>query len=199
MNVAMLLPCCHFIFGTLGDTPIEYVYPILGFGIFSFGIYTEFPHCLGCVSRTYFGTSNWEQMTCKPARYPNSTNACCVTNRTNCECVWPPTFFKFIDQVLFLDIRIGIPCDDDAPMLWNLFGYTLCYKNFRWVGKCGQSYKQLEDEFIAVNGGTPGVAPTGGQFEMAVAQPGYGQPAYAQPGQPVFGQPVTVQPGAQKY
>ena len=48
-------------------------------------------------------TSNWEQykqLTCKPARYPNSTNSCCTTNETRCECFWPPTFFKVRDVVM---------------------------------------------------------------------------------------------------
>ena len=77
-----------------GDVPLDYLYPYCGFGFLMLSIYLETPHFLGCSSRTYFCCSNWEQLTCKVARHPNSTNACCVTNMTKCECVWPPVFVK---------------------------------------------------------------------------------------------------------
>eukprot|EP01035_Chromulina_nebulosa_P024791 gene24791-32285_t len=127
-----------------GDIPLDFVYPILGLCCFSVGIYTEGFHICGCASRRMCLTSNCEQLTCKPARYPNSTNSCCTTHECRSECFWPPTFYKVVDQFFCLDTRLGIPCDDDVPFLINVLGFTLFYKNLDFVGEWCLSFKDLK-------------------------------------------------------
>ena len=108
-----------------GDTPLEFVYPFFGLGCFSLGIYLESYHTCGCASRAMFLTSNWEQLTCKPARYPNSTNSCCTTNETKCECFWPPTFFK-VWTIYFLNPL-------SVPQVHKYFLFSLSTKFCVWT------------------------------------------------------------------
>jgi len=130
-----------------GDVPLEFLTPCMGIGFMTISMYLDGIHTMGCASRVYSLFSNWEQLSCKPARYPNSTNACCVTNMTKCECVYPPTLTKGIHQICCLDIRYGIPCDPEVPFLVNLAGYTVFYKTFKFSGKCCASSAQLEQDF----------------------------------------------------
>ena len=113
-----------------GEVPSDEVLVLIALGIYQAGCYCECPDNLGCATNCALLCCSCDQLACKTVRKEEKTTACCVLNRTNCECQPSLALLKYRAQFCCSDIRCAIPTgpqDYEYPAMCNVFGLTCCF------------------------------------------------------------------------
>ena len=101
--------------------------PLLGWGCLIASLFTKFPDMLGCQIKGELLCFK-QNLLCFKVGDEKDENEKCVVNQAKCTIIRPTVLLKGIAQVFCLDTRCSLPLDKDMPCLFNVFGFTCCYK-----------------------------------------------------------------------
>ena len=104
-------------------------------------LYLVFPECIGCTQEFECICFEAKGVGCKPVK--NNPKLLCILQEGSCNLVPPTTCCKGTTQVFCCDNRCAFPCDADVPCIFNVYGFTCCYKN-NCTPKCCVTIKELE-------------------------------------------------------
>jgi len=117
--------------GALRSTPKEDLTPCAALGCIIYSCHCA-EGCFGCTQEAECLCIRSSCVGCKPVRDDQKTGSkqdiCFTCSESTGECMDHLACCSGIQGCCCLDSRFALPCSEEVPCIFSLFGLTLCYK-----------------------------------------------------------------------